>query len=441
MADITYQLYVTTQNGRQEFAVAPSTNIPYGYQPASIQDVRNEAIARLQQYQGLLQNPGGTNTQFLSYAQQFAGVDPNALTSDQIAALTGVKQTELDKIGLSSGYIIGAPTATNSSGIYSSKDAYDYAQTHPQEVQSGGLQVPPNPLSGSTGQSGASGSTTGGTGDTVYRDQNGNFYVNGQHITLDQFKTYGINADFVQPGQTVSMSQATLGHEGGLTNVANQVLQGMAAKGLTINPNLPITAEAAQQFMAFAAKNLNAFLPYAQKEISPYYATQLKLAADTLGRSLGFNEQQLADQEKQLEQQYGNQVRNIGEAAAENGMALSGRRQLQEQQLAQNTQNTINQNRRQLAFNEGNAVGQFAQVYGSNALPSIGGSVAPRVLPGQSNFDFSGQSSPFYSLSPSVYSGLTGSNQFAETSAEQQRASQLENLYNTYNAQQRTLTV
>lgn len=275
--------------------------------------------------------------------------------------------------------------------------------------------------------------------DQVSRDAQGNFFLNGQHITLDQFKQLGINADFVQPGQSVSLSQATLGHEGGLPQVTQQILDGMKAKGLTLNPNVPITPQTAQEFLSFAANNIGSFLGQAQKEIAPYYATQLKLAADSLGKSLGYNEEQLAQNEKDLQTRYSDTLKQIGVTSADQGFAQSGIRKLQEQNLATITQNDINQGRRNLAYNAGNAVASFAQRYGSTNLPNVGSSSMPRVLAGESNFDTSGPPSPFYQLSPDVYNGLTGSEQFAETSAEQQRASQLEGLYNQQNTLSRTL--
>lgn len=277
------------------------------------------------------------------------------------------------------------------------------------------------------------------TGDQISRDAQGNFFLNGQHLSLDQFKQLGINADFVQPGQTVSMSQATMGHEGGLSPVVKQVLLGMDAQGLGLNPNVPITPQSAQEFLTFASQNIGAFLGQAKKEIAPYYQTQLKLAADSLGKNLGFNEDQLALNEKNIQQKYSDTLKNIGESAADRGFAQSGIRNLDESNLARDTQQNIDQGRRTLAYNEGNTVGNFAQRFGSSNLPTVGSSVAPRVIAGQDQFDLSGPASPFYQLSPDVYNGLTGSEQFAETSAENQRASQLEGLYNQQNTLSRTL--
>lgn len=45
----------------------------------------------------------------------------------------------------------------------------------------------------------------------VHRDAQDNFFVDGYHISLTEFKTLGINADFVGQGETVSLLTATTG--------------------------------------------------------------------------------------------------------------------------------------------------------------------------------------------------------------------------------------
>lgn len=254
---------------------------------------------------------------------------------------------------------------------------------------------------------------------------------NGAFVQSSQVPTLQSNGSTVQNGNVVGPQ---------LPQVVQTVLDGMKSQGLALNPNIPITSQTAQEFLSFAAQNANSFLGQAQKEIAPYYQTQLKLAADTLGKSLGYNENQLLQNEKDIQNKYSDTLKNIGTNAAEKGFALSGERQLNESNLARDTQQAINQGRSALAFQEGNQVGNFAREYGASNLPNIGNSPTPRVLSGQSQFE-SGPSSPYYQLSPNVYNGLIGSQQFAETSAEQQRASQLEGLQNQQNANARTLSV
>jgi hypothetical protein len=63
----------------------------------------------------------------------------------------------------------------------------------------------------------------GQSGVQIYRDSTNNFFSvdasgNKTPITLDQFKQMGLNASFVQPGQTVSLEQATTGKTSGGTD-------------------------------------------------------------------------------------------------------------------------------------------------------------------------------------------------------------------------------
>lgn len=195
-------------------------------------------------------------------------------------------------------------------------------------------------------------------------------------------------------------------------------LDQLQKRGQILNPSVEITPQKVAEFLS-----------QAQNEIDPYYASQLKIAKDDLLRNLGYSAEDIQKQEQQTEAKYGRQLRQIGEQSAEQGFALSGLRQRREQELAQDTQAQIDQARRQLQFNAGTTVRNFAQQYGTppSEFSTIPG--APQVAAGESRFLRSGAQTPFYELSPDVYSGLVGSKQFEQRAAVQSRASQLEQAF------------
>ena len=197
-------------------------------------------------------------------------------------------------------------------------------------------------------------------------------------------------------------------------------LDKLIAQGKIINPQVDITEEQAAQFLS-----------QAQKEISPYYNTQMKLAREGLLRTAGYTSDEIAQQEAQLERGYGRELRGMGETAAESGMALSGGRQLNEQELAQSTQETIDQNRKLAEYQMGSQARQFAGEWGGEALPSYSYGATPTVQAGVSQFGRSLDTKPFYNISDSVYQGLVGSRQYEQRTAEQQRQSQLEGAWRT----------
>jgi len=188
----------------------------------------------------------------------------------------------------------------------------------------------------------------------------------------------------------------------------------LVQQGKIINPQVDISEEQAAQFLS-----------QAQKEISPYYDTQMKLAREGLLRIAGYTSDEIAQQEAQLERGYGRELRGMGETAAESGMALSGGRQLSEQELAQSTQETIDQNRKLAEYNMGSQARQFAGEWGGEALPAYSYGAAPKVQAGVSQFGRSLDTKPFYNISDSVYQGLVGSKQYEQKTAENLRQSEL----------------
>lgn len=191
----------------------------------------------------------------------------------------------------------------------------------------------------------------------------------------------------------------------------------LQANGQMINPNIEITPDKLQELHAKAASI-----------IDPQYVQAAKVASDSFLRGLGYSADQLASNEKQLETQYGRQLRNIGESSAEKGFAQSGIRGREEQNLATDFQNQINDTRRTLNFNTTNAASEFAGKFGGAALTGLnapGLSNTPQVAPGEQNFFRNSGTTPVYQLSNSLYNGLIGSNQF-------QQQADTRNLANTF---------
>ena len=213
----------------------------------------------------------------------------------------------------------------------------------------------------------------------------------------------------------------------------DQYLKRLQAQGQTINPNIQIDPAKIAEFTA-----------QAQREIEPYYANQLKVARGDFLRGVGYTQDQITQSEKQLEQQYGQKVRAIGEQAAEVGLARSGRRLKEEQELAQSTQEGINQQRQLAQYQAGTQAGNLAEQFGTSSFGSAPAlSAAPRVIAGQSTFGQGTEPSPFYTLSPEIYGGLTGTQEFAQRGSVQSRASQLEEAFRQQASiyQQRNLTL
>ena len=197
-------------------------------------------------------------------------------------------------------------------------------------------------------------------------------------------------------------------------------VQELQKRGQVLNPSIEFTPE---QLAEFTKK--------AEGEINPYYASQLKLARETLLRGQGYTTDDIIRSEQDLERKYGTQVRQIGATAAEQGFALSGGRQREERELAEETQRGIEQNRRQLGFQAGTQGLEFARQFGAAEFPQINLQEAPQVVAGQSAFQRGARTLPFYSISPSLVEGLVGEQEFQRRGALRTRASELEQAQRT----------
>lgn len=302
----------------------------------------------------------------------------------------------------------------------------------------------------------------GADGQTVY-DQNGNY------VSLDQYKQLTgqtnvpdaqLNWSYVSQPGTANTGTTNTGAGTGvgtgtgtgaavtlpdgstipstgdpkydaLLQQMNQYLQQLVKNGQQINPNVTITPD-----------KLAEFTQQATQQLHPYYATQLQAATDAFLQKQGYSVNNYNTGVTQAQTNYGRSLENLGSNMADQGFAQSGIRLKQENQLAQDTQNSIDQARNSLVNSSADMARSFAQTYGGqNALglntPNI---TTPRVLPGQPNFDTT-QSTGLYTLSPNIYSQLIGSEQNAEKSATDTLSSQLQSNYvqQQSNAATRTL--
>lgn len=211
-----------------------------------------------------------------------------------------------------------------------------------------------------------------------------------------------------------------------LYDAAKIMLDELQRRGETVNTAIEITPEKAAEFMKKAEGDLGTFLPYAEKEILPYYQNQLKVAREGFLTDLGYSRDQILRNELDLERQYGQAVRQLGEGAAESGFAQSGIRQREERQLAEETGRNIAENRRQFEFGAGQAARNFAGIFGTGNTPgfSIGG--APGVGAGEGGFTRGTGELPLYNLSDETYRNLKGSQEYEQEAAVRRRASDLE---------------
>ena len=201
------------------------------------------------------------------------------------------------------------------------------------------------------------------------------------------------------------------------TKTLDKIIE-LKQKGQTINPYVDITPE-----------KLAEFLGQAQREIDPYYASQMGLARESLLNTLGYSKEETGRFEADLEKKYGKALQAHGESMAEKGFALSGRRLTEESDLAYETQKTMEDQRRQLAFQAGNQARQFAQEWGGTNMPSFNIGAMPTVRSGEMAFGKTGTQMPLYELSSDIYSKLTGSRQWEQQAAEKTRQAELEEAF------------
>jgi hypothetical protein len=476
MADVQLKIYKTTLPGNFadprdaiSYAVLPGYNTPYGYTEATIEDmVQNASPENQTRIVNDLKNGFGVPVSDFASAVNYINTGSSPYTTDP---KTGnlIQKSSLEQMNS----LANDPNMTNigtadrplyvpkgSPGELLSKDPTAYNQQYGAPALSGSF--------GSSTQAGSavseSGTGAGSTGESgggfaealnqvwlrrpdlqaVYNADGTKKNPNDGNPAslLDWAKTFGVKEETTLASSIKGFGQPQ-GSPGSAGSTGNPVydqllteLQGyldkLSEKGKVLNPNVEITPE-----------KLAEFTKIAENEINPYYSSQLKLAREGLMSSFGYSKDELLRTEQKLEQDYGKGVRDIGENSAEQGFALSGRRVQSENQLAQDTNSTLDANRRQLQFNASNAARTFAQANGTSELPSLTLGAAPRALSGGGFEKPNTPDSPFYSLSPEVYTGLVGTNEYQRRTDISNRSSQLEEAFRTQqqNQQQRQLTL
>lgn len=182
-------------------------------------------------------------------------------------------------------------------------------------------------------------------------------------------------------------------------DVLNQALQNLTSQGLAINPNKNLTE-----------LDVAEFLKRAEREVEPYYASMLKLGRESYLQAAGYNKQSILENEAKLEKKYGKDLRTLSENAAETGFAQSGRRILDEKDLATEYGSQINEGRRKLAFDETARAMTFAEKFGSSNLPrSLSIGEAPSVTPGAGTFGKANRNLPLYNLDSNILDNIIGS--------------------------------
>lgn len=205
-----------------------------------------------------------------------------------------------------------------------------------------------------------------------------------------------------------------------LLQTLQEYLDKLINQGKTVNSAVEITPEKAAEF-----------LKQAETEIDPYYSSQLKISRDALLRSADYTTEDIRSFESDLERKYGKSLTQLGEAKAEQGLALSGGRIREERELAEDTQRAVEENRRNVSFEAANQAAQFAQSWGTQnlATPTIG--MTPLVRPGEKMFKKPEGVSNLYTLNPDVYSNLKGQQQYEQEVAKRSRVAELESAFRT----------
>uniref|UniRef100_A0A6H1ZGN2 Uncharacterized protein n=1 Tax=viral metagenome TaxID=1070528 RepID=A0A6H1ZGN2_9ZZZZ len=204
------------------------------------------------------------------------------------------------------------------------------------------------------------------------------------------------------------------------TNLTD-LLEAQIAAGNTVSPDIEIDETI-----------LAGFLTQAQKELDPYYGSVIQMATQDLSDTLRYRQESFDLSAQQAERQYGLGLEQIGEARAETGEAFSGRRLVEEQRLAQGTQEAREQARRDLLYQTSGLGTAAERMLGSTALGGMNfGTIsgAPTITAGQAGFQRTG-TTPLYQLS----GGIMGELERERTVAESLRSSELEESYRAQRA-------
>jgi len=197
-------------------------------------------------------------------------------------------------------------------------------------------------------------------------------------------------------------------------------IESLAEQGQQINPDIEITPELTEQFLTQAKDEFGEF----------FSGEQLGILTD-LQRTLGRDIELTQRGEEDIGREFIGEFRETGESAAERGMAFSGSRLRSERELAEATNREIARGREDLAFGAGGSTLTAERAVGSEALggfsfPTIKG--APMATRG-GLFGTSPQAGQVGSAT----GGILGTLPSQQQTAEQTRASELENVYRQRN--------
>lgn len=245
-------------------------------------------------------------------------------------------------------------------------------------------------------------------------------------VSIGPFRPGNVTPPTQIPGITLGQTGTTTPGQTGTTtgnadldailNQMQSLLQDTITAGYQINPNVTIGPEQIAEFTSIA-----------EKEIDPYYTTQLKLARESFLREVGYTTEDIGTLEAQLQRKYAGQLRQVGEEFAERGLAYSGQRKLAEEELATETGEVLSGVQREAQRGAQRAASTFAAQYGMGALPQTPQIPSTRVIPGEEKFRTL-EPSALYTLSPSVYDGLVGEQEFQRRAAVAQRKAELTGL-------------
>lgn len=196
----------------------------------------------------------------------------------------------------------------------------------------------------------------------------------------------------------------------GITGVAN----GLISSGYTIPADLQITPAVVQQFLTYAHAN-----------VDPYYKQQLDGEIADVNANLANMQTQYESSAGQAVNAFGTQLASQDNTAGGNGVAMSGQRQLTDNNLVNNTNLSLGALGSQAAYNAGQALRTGAADVG---VANAGGFNLPNLYPdtvslgGQRGTINTGTSSPLsLNYDPSIYTvGTIPSNQAAAATALQQ---------------------
>jgi len=207
------------------------------------------------------------------------------------------------------------------------------------------------------------------------------------------FDASGMDPEFIDYLTSMGIDPSNVSQDNLLlASISYESMKTMEQTGQVVDPELVITEEHASAFLNELETNPlvnKQFLTFAQKELGPYYQQKIDFAKQDLTRELG-----------DIKRQYGEGIEDIGEASAEKGLAFSGIRQKQEQELGASAQRTAG------------GIGRTAErYYGSTAF---GGLDIPQI-----------GTTPLYQLS----GGITGELEKEQEVAEKTYAQDIEKVY------------